>query len=122
MFKYIGNELVSINSSKVYCKSFHVRCVITLLYRINSSKVYCKCRRYKLVIYSIFCINSSKVYCKYTKKVLVPVPKCRINSSKVYCKLETIKNNKHYNIVLIVAKCIVNVFKVVYTIFCMSTY
>ena len=53
---------------------------------INSSKVYCKCNLKTSLIFLLYCINSSKVYCK----CFVTVPR------------------KWFNVVLIVAKCIVN--------------
>ena len=101
---------LSINSSKVYCKYFFefeqldfffvlivAKCIVNYeltisipprVKGINSSKVYCKSKRSNFFYFIVSSINSSKVYCKYSFN-----PVFYINC-----------------IVLIVAKCIVNVF------------
>ena len=54
------------------------------------------------------CINSSKVYCKLKQQQEREKQEAGINSSKVYCKSKMSDNVYSFSVVLIVAKCIVN--------------
>ena len=61
---YTYKDVLSINSSKVYCKYSSFLGGMFKGGSINSSKVYCKCAIFTFIIHGRFCINSSKVYCK----------------------------------------------------------
>ena len=123
----------SINSSKVYCKSYWqmktfyetvvlivAKCIVNtgleekniiLILSINSSKVYCKCSSWRSDKFHQIRINSSKVYCKsilkpflYFRITVLIVAKCIVN-------LLFLLSLNSIIFVLIVAKCIVNLYK-----------
>ena len=72
--------------------------------------MYCKCK-HDMGMYEIdLGINSSKVYCKCKHDMGMYEIDLGINSSKVYCKFFTISTCKFKFCVLIVAKCIVNIY------------
>ena len=81
---------------------------------INSSKVYCKLKQQQEREKQEAGINSSKVYCKFFDSRYERKKFICINSSKVYCKSKMSDNVYSFSVVLIVAKCIVNILGLVF--------
>ena len=76
----------SINSSKVYCKSYWQMKTFYETVVLIVAKCIVNTGLEEKNIILILSINSSKVYCKFCNGSNVTFANNRINSSKVYCK------------------------------------